>query len=133
MSKETLLLFANEAFYLTFTTRDMEAMDAIWSERENVTCIHPGWPPLRGRDSVMKSWRDILANSEAPEILCDNAYAYIDGAWGYVLCTEILARGQLAATNIFVFEDTAWKMVHHQAGPMPAPTSESEKNTPTLQ
>jgi hypothetical protein len=45
MSQETVILFTNEAFYLTFASRDAEAMDAIWSSRENVTCIHPGWQP----------------------------------------------------------------------------------------
>ena len=133
MSKETILLFANEAFYLTFTTRDTEAMDAIWSDRENVTCIHPGWPPLRGRGSVMKSWRDILTNSQSPAIRCEHAWAHIDGTMAYVLCNEILAKGQLAATNIFALEDGTWKLVHHQAGPMSRISLETEKNSPTFQ
>ena len=133
MSKETILLFANEAFYLTFTTRDMEAMDAIWSDRENVTCIHPGWPPLRGRDSVMKSWRNILTNSQSPEIRCERVWPHIIGTMACVLCTEILAEGQLAATNIFVLEDGVWKMIHHHAGPAPSIDPEPTKKPNLLQ
>ena len=133
MSQENIVQFANEAFYLTFATRDADSMDAVWSTRDNVTCIHPGWQPLIGRDSVMKSWRDILRNSEAPEIHCEHARACIDGTMAYVLCTEILAEGQLAATNIFVLEDKAWKMVHHQAGPMPSSALEFANNPPILQ
>jgi len=133
MTQETAVLFANEAFYLTFTSRDAAAMDAIWSTRTDVTCIHPGWPPIRGREAVIGSWRDILKNPEAPEISCRNAHATIDGTMAYVLCTEVLSGGQLAATNIFVHEDGVWKMVHHQAGPMPQTAPEPPQRKPTLQ
>ena len=133
MSQESLLLFANEAFYVTFTNRDANAMDAIWSSRDNVTCIHPGWHLLKGRNHVMRSWRDILSNTKAPEIRCEHAHAFIDGDMAYVLCTEILPGGQLTATNIFVLEDEAWKMVHHQAWPAPVNFSRSESKPPTVQ
>ncbi len=133
MTQETVVLFANEAFYVNFTNHDADSMDAIWSARDDVTCIHPGWQPLRGRNAVMKSWRQILKNSETPKIRCEHAHAYIDGTMAYVLCTEILTEGQLAATNIFVLEDGVWKMVHHQASPMRSVTPEPAKNIPTLQ
>ena len=99
----------------------------------SVTCIHPGWPPLRGRKPVVQSWRDILANPNAPKITCQNARAYVDAAMAYVLCTEVLAGGQLAATNIFVIEDRTWKMVHHQAGPMQETAPKPPIKKPTLQ
>lgn len=133
MSQETAVLFANEAFYLTFASRDADAMDAIWSGRPDVTCVHPGWPPLRGREAVIGSWRDILANPEAPEISCRRARAAVAGAMAYVLCAEVLAGGQLAATNIFVHEDGLWKMIHHQAGPMPQTAPEPPRKKPTMQ
>jgi hypothetical protein len=62
VSDQISVLFANEAFYAAFAARDIEAMDELWSRRPNVTCIHPGWSPLIGRDSVMQSWRAILSN-----------------------------------------------------------------------
>ena len=133
MSQETAVLFANEAFYFTFAKRDADAMDTLWSTRDMVTCIHPGWPPLRGRNPVVQSWRDILANPNAPAIACQNAHAYVDGTMAYVLCTEILAGGHFAATNIFVFEEGTWKMVHHQAGPTPETEPQSPMKKPTLQ
>ena len=133
MSQETAVLFANEAFYLTFANRDADAMDTLWSTRDMVTCIHPGCPPLRGRNPVVRSWRDILANPNAPKVTCQNARAYVDTTMDYVLCTEVLAGGQLAATNIFVIEDETWKMVHHQAGPMPETAPEPPTKKPMLQ
>ena len=133
MSQETVLLFANEAFYLTFTTRDADAMDAIWSAREDVTCVHPGWQPLIGRNEVMRSWRNILSNPKAPKIECEHVWAHVAETIAYVLCNEVMAEGQLAATNIFTLEDGAWKIIHHQAGPMPNTARELTKKTPVFQ
>jgi len=75
----------------------------------------------------MSSWRAIL-RSDNPRIEPTAARAYLHGDAAYVLCFEG-ARGEnpvLCATNVFVREQGAWKMVHHQAGHLaqtPAPTT----------
>ena len=58
MSEHAAVNFANEAFYVAFSTRDLEAMDALWARQAPVTCIHPGWNALTGRDAVMESWHE---------------------------------------------------------------------------
>lgn len=121
MPDQHALLFANSAFYAAFAARDLEAMDAIWSSREPVSCIHPGWSMLIGRDAVMASWQSILSNPNAPRISAHNASARTFDSIGYVICHEALQEGFLIATNIFVREGGEWKLLHHQAGPCPAP------------
>jgi ketosteroid isomerase-like protein len=122
VSDQVSVLFANEAFYAAFAGRDIKAMDALWSRRPDVTCIHPGWPPLLGRDSVMQSWRAILSNPASPAIICENASAYVFADVAYVLCHENVEQTFLAATNVFLREKAGWKMLHHHAGPSPAPS-----------
>lgn len=122
MSDEVAVLFANEAFYAAFAGRDFVAMDALWSRHFAVTCTHPGWLPLSGREAVMESWKSILSR-DAPAIVCWNAAAHLTNDTAYVLCYEELQRGFLVATNIFVRESGGWKMVHHQAGACPPPAS----------
>ena len=129
MSQEATVLFANEAFYIAFAGRDADGMDAVWATREQLTCIHPGWPPLTGRKLVMRSWREILSKPTAPDIRCDSARAYVNGDTAYVICTERLSGGELVATNIFVREAGAWKLVHHQAAPAPMPPSTDPQDT----
>ena len=126
------MLFANDAFYLAFRGRDSKAMDDIWARREPITCIHPGWHPLTGRDAVMESWRSILANPASPEIRCVGAEAHVVEDAAYVLCYESMPQGSLVATNIFVREGNAWRMIHHQSGPSPAPprSATSSDDTP---
>ena len=121
MTEDASILFANEAFYTAFATRDMAAMEDIWTRETPPTCVHPGWQPLVGRRQVIESWRNIMENGEAPDISCSGARVFRVGEAAYVTCTEHLARSTLIATNIFLREGGQWKIIHHQAGAMLAP------------
>lgn len=120
MDPQAELLSANEAFYQAFASRDIEAMDELWAGSVPVACIHPGWPPLHGREDVMFSWRSILLGDSAPEISCSEARAALLGSAGYVTCVERIGDDALVATNVFVLEDGIWQLAHHQAGPLGA-------------
>jgi len=117
MSDDAALLFANETFYHAFRTRDLAAMERLWSGRPSVTCIHPGWRVLSARDEVMASWKAILGNAETPTIACREPRGRVHGTCGLVLCYEVIGESVLAATNAFLLEGREWRMVHHQAGP----------------
>ena len=121
MSDEHAVLFANEAFYRAFADGDVDAMDAVWARSAPVACIHPGWAALAGREAVMESWRAILSSANRPAIESRGAAAYLHGDTALVICYEAVGGAWLVATNMFVREDGAWKMAHHQAGPTTAP------------
>ena len=82
------------------------------------------------REAVMESWDGILSNPEAPRVDCRGARAHLLGELGVVLCYEIIGRSVLTATNIFVREDGAWRMVHHHAGPCGVPPAELAEEPP---
>ena len=107
---------ANRAFYEAFARGDLAAMDDLWARRHPVACIHPGWPALLERRSVMASWADILA-AGPPPIRAEDARVRLYGPLALVICRERVGAHELAATNAFVREDGAWRMVLHQAGP----------------
>jgi ketosteroid isomerase-like protein len=130
MSEQAAVLFANDAFYVAFTTRDLDAMNDLWAHNVPVTCVHPGWNVVAGRDAVLESWRAILANPESPEITCRQATAHVLGDVAYVVCFETIETSHLVATNVFVREDGAWRLVHHQAGITAQGPSETEEETP---
>src|SRR5689334_19999380 len=115
---ELEVLDANSAFYRAFATRDLDAMDALWSRRTAVACVHPGWDALRGRDEVMDAWRAILTGAESPKVGCSHAFAQVHGDVALVVCREHVEGGQLVATNVFVREGDTWRLVHHQASPL---------------
>ncbi len=130
MSETAKLLFANDAFYNAFSSRDASAMDALWAHQTPVTCIHPGWQALTSRDDVMESWRAILGNPNAPSITCRGAQGIIRGDVGLVVCYEMIDKAVLVASNIFVRESDAWLLMHHQAGPCEALPSELSGEQP---
>lgn len=109
--------YANEAFYLAFEGRDMDAMAHLWSEAHEITCLHPGWPLLAGRTAVLDSWQAILTNPQQGPVSVYGARAF---AWGgetmAVCCYERAGDTVMVATNVFVHEDERLRMVAHQAG-----------------
>lgn len=115
---QTALLAVNEAFYDAFDTGDVNAMGSLWAKDHPVACIHPGSPPIIGRDAVLGSWRAILSASLRPAIQCLEPEALVLGQSGLVVCIEALSGGRLVATNAYVQEAGVWRMVHHQAGPL---------------
>ena len=118
LSDSDAVLSANLEFYRAFTNRDMAAMEKLWAAEAPVVCVHPGWTLLAGRSAVLQSWRNILANPEAPHVMCHDDRAFLYGDVAIVLCEEELDTGHLVATNMFVREGGAWRMVHHQASPI---------------
>jgi ketosteroid isomerase-like protein len=121
MSENTLNLeeveFANEAFYMAFEGKDFEAMAHIWSEQRQIICLHPGWPALIGRDTVLKSWKDILSNPAQGQVsffASQVCQLTVDSA--AVVCYEQAGGVTMVAINVFVREDERLRLVSHQAG-----------------
>lgn len=110
------VLAANASFYRAMRQRDFEAMDQLWARRRKITCTHPGWEPLSGRERVMESWQLILGEIGV-DIQCSTEQACIFGQSAMVLCVEQVGRARAMASNTFVREDGAWKMLNHQAAP----------------
>lgn len=127
---EVEVLTVNEAFYDAFSRHDIAAMEAIWSTRVDLACIHPGWDAIVGRREVLSSWRAILSSPEAPTVECTGAVAHVIGDVAYVVCSEVLPGAELCATNVFVREAGTWKLVHHQAGPVASRMEEARPARP---
>src|SRR5262249_40399244 len=115
---EVLALEANEAFYDAFADADLDALDALWAERASVSCIHPGWDALYGRDEVMASWRAILSGERSPDVVCLDPVVHLYGETAVVICGEAIGEHVLIATNVFVREDGQFRICHHHAGPV---------------
>jgi ketosteroid isomerase-like protein len=126
LSEHAAILFANEAFYRAFADRDADAMDAVWSRDAPVTCLHPGWGLLAGRDEVVESWKRILSNENAPAVTCRKPEVFLHGEMAMVVCYEEIEGQFLAATNLFRREGRQWRLVHHQAGPTAVRMAEEE-------
>jgi ketosteroid isomerase-like protein len=129
-------LGANRAFYAALEARDAEAMAAVWSHAEDVSCIHPGWRRLDGWIEVSRSWQAIFASSRPWKVRAGSERSFVSGAIAVVLCIEMLEEAEepgeparMQATNVFRAEETGWRMIHHHASPMADAGGDAEDDT----
>ncbi|MFK7943585.1 MAG: nuclear transport factor 2 family protein [Paracoccaceae bacterium] len=113
------LIDANSAFYRAIRRGDFAAMDRLWSRARTVTCTHPGWTLLSGRQAVMDSWRAILVENEPLDIWPSDPMPIVTGSTGMVVCREQLGGTELIASNAFVLEGEAWRLINHQSAQIP--------------
>ena len=114
------VLAANRAFYKAFNERDADAMEILWAPSGTMICLHPGQAPLVERADIMASWRGILKHPQSPKVRCTDELVIGRPGLALVMCREILAEGQLMATNSFVRLGDGWHMVGHHSGQVPA-------------
>lgn len=131
MIDPAIVLFANDAFYLAFNNRDIDAMDNLWSRFTPPVCIHPGWTAMFNRNEIMESWKDIFINQEAGfRIQCHEPTVLFQQDVMSVICFEQLPQGWLVATNNFVMEGGEPKLIHHQGSPIANPPEAPEQPPP---
>ena len=130
MSDRDALLFANEVFYRAFSDGDLNTLNGLWAVQGPVACIHPGWPALTDRESIMNSFQSIIEGPSPPIIECRAAHPMIFDPIGIVLCYEIIDQQTLVATNVFRHEGSIWTMIHHQAGPSQSVPDEDDDEDP---
>ena len=56
----------NDELYAAIEAGDLDRMGRVWLDHphhQDVICVHPGWPPIQGRDQVLRSWAAIMANT----------------------------------------------------------------------
>ena len=52
---------AEQAFYDALRSGSVDGMMSIWSDDEEIMCLHPSGPPLLGHQAVEAGWKQILS------------------------------------------------------------------------
>jgi hypothetical protein len=95
-------------------------MEQIWAPTGAMVCLHPGQGPLHDRADILQSWQGILSHPESPRVRSVDEWVVGRAGLAVVVCREILANGQLMATNTYARTSEGWRMVGHHSGPVPA-------------
>lgn len=130
---------AESAFYDAFERADLAAMMVVWTEGDEVVCVHPAGPRLTGFDAVRESWMQIFASGMKLSVRVTES-CRLDGPSVAVrsVVESIAAAGaesapQLVnATNVYVLTDAGWRIAMHHASPpeQAAATGETEAAEP---
>ena len=126
---------AEAAFYEALEKSDLEAMMAVWSDDDDIVCVHPGGMRLAGVEQVRESWRQIFAAGNGLRFRLRHLRA-IDGMTLAVhsVYEQVTVAGEtrpaqpVVATNVYQRTENGWRMVAHHASPAPAsPEGESRR------
>ena len=118
---------ANASLYSAFETGDVDLMEAVWDDEEPdaLVCVHPGWPMLRGRVSVLRSWSAVMAGTEYIQFFLTDVQVSLQGSTAIVTCTENVLtsadpgdNAAVVATNVFVRRADGWRLVVHHGSPV---------------
>ena len=134
---------AENAFYEALERCDLEGMMAVWSEDDEIVCVHPAGPRLTGQDEVRESWSRIFAAGPRARVTIDRQVA-IGGMMlavhsvfeNFTLPREGRAQGAeqtqpvpVIATNVYLRTAAGWRMIVHHASPAPAQSQPAPRET----
>jgi ketosteroid isomerase-like protein len=113
---------AEAAFYAAFENADHEAMMGVWSQDEDIECIHPLGDRLVGITAVSESWRQILSRVKRMQFQLRQSNRYQNSQLAiHSLYENISIDGKsqlpVVAINIYRFNGTGWHMILHHASP----------------
>ena len=117
------------AFYEALERADLELMMAVWSEDEEIVCIHPGGPRLCGQDQVRESWAQIFAGGGrarvhvTQQVSITGMMLAVHSVFENFVFEDAPARDKrpppVVATNVYLRSASGWRMIVHHASPAP--------------
>ena len=125
------------AFYDALEAGNLDALMEVWSDDEEIVCIHPGGPRLVGHHAIAASWREILSNGPIsvrpsdPQILQGSlvsVHSMLSRVMAFVRTEGLPAGAQQSAqamsinmlvTHVFFKGAQGWRMVLHHASVTP--------------
>jgi ketosteroid isomerase-like protein len=125
ISKETLME-VNKNYYKAFENFDLDTMSQIWSNTDDVVCIHPGWDILIGWEKVREGWKKIFMEETLLKFTIRNPNAIILDDIGIVSCVEeifissrdTISQTFIATTNLFKATEQGIKLFYHHSSPI---------------
>ena len=103
---------------------DIEKLMALWSDDDDIACVHPGGPRLIGAAAIRASFEAIFANgaiNAAPErvrrvvSLSCAVHSVLERV--EVMSTEGPQAAWVIATNVYLKGAQGWRLVAHHASP----------------
>lgn len=129
---------AEAAFYEALERADLELMMAVWSDDEEIVCVHPGGARLTGQDQVRESWRQILAGGARARVhlsqqvaICGPMIAVHSVHENFSVPGEKRPLQAVVATNVYLRTAAGWRMIAHHGSPAPG-QAEAPRESPKI-
>jgi uncharacterized protein (TIGR02246 family) len=129
-----------QQFYEALQRGDLEQLMSLWSDDDDIVCVHPGGPRLVGAEAVRAAFESIFANGPigaVPERV--RRLQTLSCAVHSVLERIAIETDQgprsawVVATNVYVKTAQGWRLAAHHASPgSPHEAQEMDEAASTL-
>ena len=113
-----------QQFYEALQRGDIERLMAVWSDDEEISCVHPGGPRVVGAAAIRSAFEAIFANgaiNARPEkvrrlqTLACAVHSVLEHI--QIMTTEGPQSAWVVATNVYLKGALGWRLVAHHASP----------------
>ena len=113
-----------QQFYEALQRGDIERLMAVWSDDEDITCVHPGGPRVVGAGAIRAAFDSMFANGTIdarPEkvrrLQTHSCAVHSVLEQVRVMTAEGPQSAWVVATNVYVKGAQGWRLVAHHASP----------------
>ena len=113
-----------QQFYEALQGGDIERLMAVWSDDEDISCVHPGGPRLVGPVAIRASFEAMFANGtiDARPEKVRRLDAHSTAVHSVLERVRVFGRegeafAYVVATNVYVKATRGWRLVAHHASP----------------
>ena len=111
-------------FYEALREADIGRLMAVWSDDDDIVCVHPGGPRVVGAAAIRASFEAIFERGGIPvqpdqvrrtrtlEAAVHNLVETVT-----IASTEGAQRAYVVATNVYLKTAQGWRLVVHHASP----------------
>ena len=126
---------AEAAFYEALENADLEAMMEVWSEDEEISCVHPGGPRIAGQAQLRENWAQIFKSGQRLQVHLSDRLVLSSMSFAvHSLHENILVRSGrgegtqtvVVVTNVYQRSAQGWRMLLHHGSHSPAPVVRRE-------
>lgn len=113
-----------QQFYEALQRGDIERLMAVWSDDEDISCVHPGGPRVVGAGAIRAAFDAMFANGTIdarPEkvrrLQTHSCAVHSVLEQVRVMTEEGPQSAWVIATNVYVKGAQGWRLVAHHASP----------------
>jgi ketosteroid isomerase-like protein len=111
-------------FYEALQAGDIERLMAVWSDDDEVVCVHPGGPRVVGHGAIRAAFESIFGNGAIP-VRPEKVRRIVTHACAvHSVLERVDVLGEqgpqvawVVATNVYVKTAQGWRLVAHHASP----------------
>jgi uncharacterized protein (TIGR02246 family) len=125
-------------FYEALQQADLNKLMAVWSDDDDIACVHPGGPRVVGHAAIRAAFEAIFANGAIPlqpqgvrrlSALGCAVHHLVERI--AIVDAKVSRSAWVLATNVYVKTAQGWRMVAHHASPGSEQAESAASETPS--